>query len=52
MINCGYVVLTIVFAPIDFGQIQFRIAGSMTILPFLLGCNSRTLCGMSDPEIF
>lgn len=28
-----YVVLTIVFAPISFGQIQFRIAEALTILP-------------------
>ena len=28
-----YVVLTVLFAPISFGQIQFRIAESLTILP-------------------
>ena len=33
MIAAIYVVLTIVFAPISFGQIQFRIAEALTILP-------------------
>lgn len=33
MIAAVYVVLTIVFAPISFGQIQFRIAEALTILP-------------------
>ncbi len=33
MIAAIYVVLTVLFAPISFGQIQFRIAESLTILP-------------------
>ena len=31
-----YVVLTLVFAPISFGQVQVRISEILTILPFLL----------------
>ena len=34
MIAAIYVVLTIVFAPIGFGEIQVRIAEALTILPF------------------
>lgn len=34
MIAAVYVVLTAMFAPIAFGQIQIRIAESLTILPF------------------
>lgn len=34
MIAAIYVVLTFVFAPFSFGQIQVRIAESLTILPF------------------
>ena len=33
MIAAIYVVLTIVFAPISFGEIQVRIAEMLTILP-------------------
>ena len=33
MIAAIYVVLTIVFAPISFGQVQLRIAEALTILP-------------------
>ena len=51
MIAAIYVVLTIVFAPISFGQIQYR---RSTDHPARLhsGCNSRTLCGMSDRKYF
>ena len=34
MIAAIYVVLTLVFAPFGFGEIQVRIAESMTVLPF------------------
>ena len=33
MIAAVYVVLTLVFAPFGFGQVQFRIAEALTILP-------------------
>ena len=33
MIAAVYVVLTVVFAPIAFGQVQIRIAEALTILP-------------------
>lgn len=33
MIAAVYVVLTIIFAPISFGQVQLRIAEALTILP-------------------
>lgn len=33
MIAAIYVVLTVIFAPISFGQVQFRIAEALTILP-------------------
>lgn len=34
MIAAIYVVLTVIFAPFGFGEIQIRIAESLTILPF------------------
>lgn len=35
VIGALYVVLTIVFAPISYGPVQFRISEVMTVLPFL-----------------
>ena len=34
MIGAIYVVLTVVFAPISFGEVQIRFAEALTILPF------------------
>ncbi len=34
MIAAVYVVLTLIFAPISFGEVQFRIAEALTILPY------------------
>ena len=34
MIAAIYVVLTMVFAPISFGPVQFRVAEALCILPF------------------
>lgn len=31
-----YIVLTLLFAPISFGPVQFRVSESLTILPFIL----------------
>lgn len=55
MIAAIYVVLTMVFAPISFGPVQFRIAEALCILPFFTpaavpglfaGCLlSNLLCG-------
>lgn len=50
--NCGlaqgammqrFVVLTMVFAPISFGPVQFRIAEALCILPFYTGSRARTI---------
>ena len=55
MIAAIYVVLTILFAPISFGPVQFRISEALCILPFFtpaavpglfVGCLlSNLLCG-------
>ena len=37
MIAAIYVVLTYVFAPFSFGEVQVRIAEALTILPLLYG---------------
>lgn len=37
MIAAIYVVLTVVFAPFSFGEVQVRIAEALTILPFFTG---------------
>ncbi|MEF9939892.1 MAG: QueT transporter family protein [Clostridium sp.] len=56
-----YVVLTMVFAPISFGPVQFRIAEALCILPFFtpaavpglfIGCLlSNLLCGAAPLDI-
>ena len=44
MIAAIYVVLTMVFAPISFGPVQFRIAEALCILPFFYtGSRARTI---------
>ena len=61
MIAAIYVVLTILFAPISFGPVQFRIAEALCILPFFtpaavpglfVGCLlSNLLCGAMPLEL-
>lgn len=61
MIAAVYVVLTLVFAPFGFGEIQVRIAESLTILPFFtsaaipglfVGCLiGNTISGAILPDI-
>lgn len=56
-----YVVLTMVFAPISFGPVQFRIAEALCILPFFtpaavpglfVGCFlSNLLCGAAPLDV-
>lgn len=56
-----YVVLTMIFAPISFGPIQFRIAEALCVLPFFtpaavpgvfIGCLlSNLLCGAAPLDI-
>lgn len=56
-----YTVLTLVFAPISFGPVQFRIAEALCILPFFtpaavpglfIGCLlSNFLCGAAAPDV-
>ena len=41
MIAAIYVVLTYIFAPISFGEIQVRIAEALTILPLFTPAASR-----------
>lgn len=62
MIAAVYVVLTVVFAPIAFGQVQIRIAEALTILPvftpaaipgLFIGCLiGNILGGALLPDIF
>lgn len=61
MIAAIYVVLTILFAPISFGPVQFRIAEALCILPFFtpaavpglfVGCLlSNLLCGAMPLDV-
>jgi len=61
MIAAVYVVLTLVFAPFSFGQIQVRIAEALTVLPFVtpaaipglfIGCLvGNVLGGATLPDI-
>ena len=61
MIAAIYVVLTMVFAPISFGPVQFRIAEALCILPFFtpaavpglfVGCLlSNLLCGAMPLDV-
>lgn len=56
-----YVVLTMVFAPISFGPVQFRIAEALCVLPFFtpaavpgvfIGCLlSNLLCGAAPLDV-
>ena len=49
MIAAIYVVLTAVFAPISFGEIQIRIAEMLTVLPlFIFRSDPWSFCGMYD----
>ena len=61
MIAAIYVVLTVMFAPISFGPVQFRIAEALCILPFFtpaaipglfVGCFlSNVLCGAMPMDV-
>lgn len=61
VIAAVYVVLTMAFAPISFGPIQFRISEALCILPFFtpaavpglfIGCFlSNFLCGAALPDV-
>lgn len=61
LIAADYVILTILFAPISYGPIQFRISEAMTILPYFtsaaipgvsLGCFlANILMGAPLPDI-
>lgn len=56
-----YTVLTVTFAPISFGPVQFRVSEALTILPFFtpaavpgvfLGCLiSNMLCGVAALDV-
>ncbi len=47
LIAAVYVVLTLVFAPFSYGEIQVRISEALTILPlFYTGGNPRIICRM------
>ena len=49
MIAAIYVVLTYIFAPFSFGEVQVRISEALTILPNIYTSRySGTLCRMSD----
>lgn len=60
-ISAIYIVLTMVFAPISFGPIQFRISEALCILPFFtpaaipglfIGCFlSNLLCGAAVLDV-
>ncbi len=40
-------VLTLLFAPLSYGEIQIRFSEALTILPFFYtGCDSGVICGM------
>ena len=42
-----YVVLTIIFAPFSFGEVQVRISEALTVLPFFTpAADSGTVCRM------
>ena len=58
IIAAVYVALVLIFAPISFGPIQFRVAEALTILPFFtpaaipgvtIGCLIGNLIGMGEP---
>ena len=58
IIAAVYVALVLLFAPISFGPIQFRVAEALTILPFFtpaaipgvtIGCLIGNLIGMGEP---
>ena len=61
MIAAIYVVLTVLFAPFGFGEIQVRIAEALTVLPFFtpaaipglfIGCLlGNIMCGAPLPDI-
>ncbi len=49
MIAAIYVVLTYVFAPFSFGEVQVRISEALTILPvFSTSSNSRIIYRLPD----
>ena len=53
MIAAIYVVLTFVFAPISFGEVQIRIAEMLTVLPiFTPAAYPGIICGMYHWEYF
>ena len=41
-----YVVLTLVFAPLSFGEVQIRFSEALTVLPFFTPAAIPGLCGM------
>ena len=51
MIAAIYVVLTMVFAPISFGPVQFRIAEALCILPFFTPAAVPGLCGAMPLDV-
>jgi uncharacterized membrane protein len=58
MIGAIYVVLTVAFAPISFGEVQIRFAEALTILPFftpaavpgvIVGCREHGIASFIQP---
>ena len=60
VIGAIYVVLTLLFAPLSYGEIQIRFSEALTILPFFtpaaipglfVGCIIANLFGGAIPEV-
>ena len=45
MIGAVYVALTLAFAPISFGAVQFRISEALCAVLYT-GCSARAICGL------
>ena len=45
-IGAVYVVVTLLFAPLSFGEVQIRFAEALTILPYFTDVYKRQLVGM------
>ena len=53
MIAAIYVVLTFVFAPISFGEVQIRISEMLTVLPvFYAGCHTGAVRRLPDRQYY
>ena len=53
MIAAIYVVLTFVFAPISFGEVQIRISEMLTVLPvFYRGCHTGAVRRLPDRQYY